>query len=181
LWGSPLNRSTSNEVLNPMTELVYVGNVGNGDEGGGDDGGAVALARIQGRVKAITSMVAWQERTLAALSDRDAQIADLQAKLQQSYHLIQSMQTAVLGLDPAEAPPPELTIAWHTGSAEDIHVTVAVDGVEWEIAIDGAPRWPNPIQEWQDWQALKAALAAANADADALAARTLVHPPEDAA
>ncbi|MEV0149055.1 MULTISPECIES: hypothetical protein [unclassified Nonomuraea] len=113
------------------------------------------LHRLQDRLRTINSMLAWQERTRAALAAAEAENAGLRADLTAAYHLIQSYQFA-LGLDPAEAPPAELVIAWHTGSQTYTPVPVDVDGVEWIVVVDSAPRIPNPVQEWHDWQQLKA-------------------------
>jgi hypothetical protein len=125
------------------------------------------LHRLQARALRITSLLAWQERIRAALATAEAENAALRAEVAAAYHLIQSYQ-CVLGLDPAEAPPSQLVIAWHTGSPGYITVPIEVDGVEWIVVVDGAPRVPNPVQEWHDWQRLKAVYRRVNAQIDEL-------------
>ncbi|YCK35132.1 hypothetical protein ACNF49_13910 [Actinomadura sp. ATCC 39365] len=116
---------------------------------------SLALARVRGRVQRLTSLHAWHEQALRREQELEIENARLRAQLAASQHLIQSYQF-VLGLDPAQAPPPQLVIAWHTASAHDIPVVVEVDGALWAIVVDGAPRTPNPVAEYEDWQRMRA-------------------------
>lgn len=116
---------------------------------------SLALARIRGRVRSLNSLLAWQERIQAHERQLEAENHRLRADLFAAQHLIQSMQVS-LGFAPAEAPPAPLVLAWHTGSPDDIYVAVPVDGLEWLLIVDGRPRIPNPVQEYHDWQQIKA-------------------------
>jgi hypothetical protein len=69
-------------------------------------------------------------------------------------HLIQAYQCA-LALDPDQAPPPQLVMAWHTASDDVIPVAVEADGVQWLLLVDGTPRVPNPVKEFEDWQRIR--------------------------
>jgi hypothetical protein len=115
----------------------------------------LTLARVRGRVRAINSLIAWQERTLRHEEELEAENARLRAELAANQHLIQTLQFAI-GLDPAQAPPPQLVIAWHTGGPDCIPVIIEIDGMEWLFIVDGKPRVPNPVQEYHDWQRIKA-------------------------
>ncbi|MGI5288078.1 hypothetical protein ACQEVF_32705 [Nonomuraea polychroma] len=114
-----------------------------------------ALARVRGRIQRINSLLAWQERTLRREQQLEAENARLRAELAANQHIIQSLMFAV-DLDPAQAPPPQLVVAWHTGSLDCIPVIIEIDGMEWLFIVDGKPRIPNPVQEYHDWQRIKA-------------------------
>jgi hypothetical protein len=103
----------------------------------------------------------WQARIAAEHERREAEAASLRAQLAAAQHIIQSLQYG-LGLDPAKAPPPQLITAWHTGSTDFIPVFLDVDGIEWLILVDGTPRIPNPVREYEDWQRMKASIRRTN-------------------
>jgi hypothetical protein len=124
-----------------------------------DDG--VTLQRLQCRVRALNSFLVWQARIAAEHERREAELASLRAQLAAAQHVIQSLQYG-LGLDPAKAPPPQLITAWHTGSTDFIPAFLDVDGTEWLILVDGAPRVPNPVKEYEDWQRMKASIRRTN-------------------
>ncbi|MEU4576659.1 hypothetical protein [Nonomuraea sp. NPDC023979] len=126
----------------------------------GDD--IATLQRLQGRIKAINSLLAWQTRIAAEHERLACENASLRVQLDAAHHLIQSYQYA-LALDPDEAPPEQLVIAWHTGSEDCIPVAVQVDDTEWVVVVDGRPRVPNPVAEWHDWQRMKAIFRRINA------------------
>ncbi|MEV0993470.1 hypothetical protein [Nonomuraea sp. NPDC050202] len=127
----------------------------------------MALARVRGRVRRLTSLQAWQEQAFRREQEQAAENDRLRAELAAQQHLIQAYQCA-LGLDPAQAPPPQLVLAWHTASDDYISVAVEADGVQWLLVVDGQPRVPNPVKEFEDWQRIKRAYTRADRRVDEL-------------
>lgn len=105
------------------------------------------LRRLQARLRKVTTMSAWQERTRLELQE-------LQADLDAARALIGAFQYSA-GIDDEDAPPPQLVHAARVNGPEHQPVAVEIDGVEVMLVV-GCDRRPDPIREARTWQALVA-------------------------
>lgn len=83
---------------------------------------------------------------------------DLAAARSEAAALRRALARAALG--DQEGPPPELCHAWRTG-ARSLPITVAVDGREVIVVVDGPPRPADPARELADWALLRESIRSA--------------------